>query len=271
MMRSVGSVSKIVGRGKIVSSSFPAGEGAATRCSSRHIMNTSRLGSLGSSSPSSLIYNGCSRQFASKSSSSTATAMSSIKLTPKMTITKQACSTSRPASTSATESSRRVFSNSSKSDGGVGESATTSPEAEGSPFVANLALATVLFGFVGFVFTYSMNAVGRSDGEDDPLAQLKAEAQEARDSTSNPTLTQRKMTPEEIMALESGMGSKEDEHGRMFGSTDDVEVAVAAPADIAALEEEANLKIFRQSQQQQQQQSSSTEDMKKKPWWRFGF
>mmetsp|Transcript_47560 Transcript_47560/g.115875 ORF Transcript_47560/g.115875 Transcript_47560/m.115875 type:complete len:259 (-) Transcript_47560:198-974(-) len=258
MMRSIGSVSRTVGRGKVVSSSFPAGEGAATRCSSRHIMNTSRLGSLGSSSPSSLIYNGCSRQFASKSS-----ALSSIKLTTKMIIPKQACSTSA----SATKSSRRVFSNSSKSDGGIGESATTSAEAEGSPFVANLALGAVLFGFVGFVFTYSMNAVGRSDGEDDPLAQLKAEAQEARDSTSNPTLTQRKMTPEEIMALESGMGSKEDEHGRMFGSEDDVEVAVAAPADIAALEEEANLKIFRQ----RAQQPSSSEDMKKKPWWRFGF
>ena len=160
-----------------------------------------------------------------------------------------------------------MFSNSKKSDGGNGEAATTSAEAEGSPFVANLALATVLFGFVGFVFTYSMNAVGRSDGEDDPLAQLKAEAQEARDSASNPTLSQRKMTPEEIMALESGMGSKEDEHGRMFGPGDDVEVAVAAPADIAALEEEENLKIFRQRQQLQQ----SSADQKKKPWWRFGF
>jgi hypothetical protein len=146
--------------------------------------------------------------------------------------------------------------------------------AESSPFVANLALAAVLFGFVGFVFTYSMNAVGKSDGDDDPLAQLKAEAQEARDSTSNPTLTQRKMTPEEIMALESGMGSKPDS-ADVFGDGQYVEVAVAAPADIAALEEEANLKVFRQKQMQQQGTTSSVAasetPAKKKPWWRFGF
>jgi hypothetical protein len=179
---------------------------------------------------------------------------------------KQIGTVAKPSSTS----SSRTLSGSSKP-----ESSAESAAVEGSPFVANIALATVLFGFVGFVFTYSMNAVGRSDGEDDPLAQLKAEAQEARDSTSNPALTQRKMTPEEIMALESGMGSKEDEHGRLFGSSGDVEVAVAAPADIAALEEEANLKVFRQRQQQQQQPGGATgsdgQQQKKKPWWRFGF
>ena len=85
-----------------------------------------------------------------------------------------------------------------------------------------------------------MNAVGRGEGEEDPLAQLKAEAHEAREAL---TAEQRKkLTPEEILALESGMTGTGGDGGEF-------EIAVAAPADIAALEEEANMKVFQQKQQ----------------------
>ncbi len=128
------------------------------------------------------------------------------------------------------------------------------------PTLQNLALASVLFGFVTGVFLYSMNSVGRGDGDDDPLAQLKAEAHEAQESAAK----NRKLTPQEIQALESGMT-----HGQ-FDRPADLEIAVAAPADIATLEEEANLKIFRQKQNELSGESG--EDRKhKKPWWRFGF
>ena len=48
---------------------------------------------------------------------------------------------------------------------------------------ANLGLAALLVGFVGGVFYYSMSRVGSQDNSesDDPLAQLKLEAQEAMD------------------------------------------------------------------------------------------
>jgi hypothetical protein len=125
----------------------------------------------------------------------------------------------------------------------------------------NTILATALFGFVGGVFLYSMNMVGRSGPESDPLAQLKAEAQEARQNKKGDQ--QQRMTKEEIDALESGMtgGGGED------GDGGKLRVAVAAPADIAQLEEEANLKIFRQKQQD----GGEEEPKKKKRWWRFGF
>jgi len=138
--------------------------------------------------------------------------------------------------------------------------------------VPNVALASVLGGFVTFVFLYSMNAVGRGDGDpaegEDPLAQLKAEAQEARDHRDRSEAgSNRRMTPDEIRALESGLGSA----GAMTGGEADgdriiTEVAVAAPADIAAIEEEANLKIFRKQQEKDEEPKT-----KKKPWWRFGF
>jgi len=48
--------------------------------------------------------------------------------------------------------------------------------------MANVALAVVLVGFVTGVWYYSMTAVGSQEkGGDDPLAQLKLEAQEAMD------------------------------------------------------------------------------------------
>ena len=135
-----------------------------------------------------------------------------------------------------------------------------------SELVPNLALASVLGGFVTFVFLYSMNAVGRGDGDaaegNDPLAQLKAEAQDVRDHRDRVEGSGR-MTEDEIRALESGIVR---DHGEADGDRIITDVAVAAPADIAALEEEANLKIFRK-----QQDDGKELKPKKKPWWRFGF
>jgi hypothetical protein len=146
-----------------------------------------------------------------------------------------------------------------------GKSTYTNPEdipvdtavVDSQTHLANIALAAALAGFCGFVFTYSMNAVGRADTSkdssgDDPLAKLKAEAQEARDNRTSQKA--QRMTPEEVAALESGMSNR---------NKGGVEVAVAAPAEIAQLEEEANLKLF--------QNGDGEAPKKKKPWWRFGF
>ena len=115
-----------------------------------------------------------------------------------------------------------------------------------------------------------MNAVGKGDGNaaegGDPLAQLKAEAQEAREHRDREGGAGGRMTEEEIRALESGLGSAEMmTGGEADGDRIITEVAVAAQADIAALEEEANLKIFRQ-----QQNEGKEPKAKKKAWWRFG-
>jgi len=128
-------------------------------------------------------------------------------------------------------------------------------------------LAGVLGSFVAFVFLYSMGAVGRGDGNanagDDPLANLKAEAQEARETRGKEGGSGGRMTDDEIRALESGLGAADGEHA---GDRNITEIAVAAPADIAALEEEVNLKIFRL-----QQNGGKEPEAKKKAWWRFGF
>jgi hypothetical protein len=116
---------------------------------------------------------------------------------------------------------------------------TTKVDSTKPPTGQNLALAAILVGFVGGVFTYSMNAVGKSQEGIDPLAQLKAEAQDAREHNQH----NRKLTPEEVQALESG--------------------AVGDPADTAQLESEVDVKVSRQKQGDVQE--------KKKPWWRFGF
>ncbi|KAL3905159.1 MAG: hypothetical protein SGARI_004590 [Bacillariaceae sp.] len=104
-----------------------------------------------------------------------------------------------------------------------------------------------------------MNSVGKADGDEDPLAQLKAEAHEAE--LLSKEKNNRKLSQEEIQALESGMTGG----GGKYGAN--VQVAVAAPADIAVLEEEANMKVFRAKQQE----ISGEDGKKKKPWWRFGF
>lgn len=165
---------------------------------------------------------------------------------------------------------RRLLSTSPPSSKPQGAAAAASkPKKTGSSeLLPNIVLASALGGFVTFVFLYSMNAVGRGDGNAaegrDPLAQLKAEAQEAREAKDREGSGGR-MTPDEIRALESGLVMEGEDVNR-----DRIirEVAVAAPADIAAIEEEANLKIFRQRQQDNQ---DTTEPKKKKPWWRFGF
>lgn len=106
-----------------------------------------------------------------------------------------------------------------------------------------------------------MNAVGSGDvpagQEEDPLAQLKAEAQEAK--MNRELQNARRLSSDEIAELESGMNAR----GEMSGK---VEVAVAAPADIARLEEEANMKVFNTKSGQ-----GSAGSEKKKPWWKFGF
>ncbi|CAJ1942248.1 unnamed protein product [Cylindrotheca closterium] len=133
------------------------------------------------------------------------------------------------------------------------QSSSEKPADTPPPTVQNLALASVLAGFTFFVFTYSMNSVGKSDAENDPLAQLKEEAQDARVSKANEH--KKRLTPQEIAALESGMTGAYDKNAK-------VEVAVAAPAEIAELEEQG-LKVFQSKQ--------GGEEKKKKPWWRFGF
>jgi hypothetical protein len=96
-----------------------------------------------------------------------------------------------------------------------------------------------------------MNAVGKADA-DDPLARLQAEAQEAKESREKSHA--RRLTVEEIVALESGSTTQQENGG--------------GRAEIAALEEEANLKIFGKENGDNGGEASNK---KKKPWWRFGF
>ena len=136
-------------------------------------------------------------------------------------------------------------------------SSTTNSSPPDDPTMKNVVLAAGLFGFVASVFFYSLNAVGRGeenlDGELDPLATLKAEAQEARESGKYNQAQQGRMTEEEIHELETG---------RSIGG-DDAEILEAA------LEEEANRKVFGDGGSDDA--SSSKKQTKKKPWWRFGF
>ena len=156
------------------------------------------------------------------------------------------------AVTTARKSNGRALSTSPSSLGDKKKKTKTAQ----SEIIPNVALATILFGFVTSVFLYSMNSVGRgggggSDGTDDPLAQLKAEAQEALDHREKTGATGR-MTPDEIRELESGSG------GTSVADGDEA---------VINLEEEANSKTFHQ----QQQKDESGGGKKKKPWWRFGF
>ena len=148
----------------------------------------------------------------------------------------------------------------SSTSGGSGAAASGTPKPAGSeggekvtndPTMRNIVMALGLFGFVTSVFFYSLNAVGRGEelegGELDPLARLKAEAQEAREMEKYKH--QGRMSQEEIHELETGRSSM----------TDDTAVLEAA------LEEEANMKAFGDD-------SDTTKTAKKKkPWWRFGF
>jgi len=193
----------------------------------------------------------------------------------------------KPPTTTAKRNNRSLSSSSSSSPSpppsskpsGTGDKKKTKK----SVLVPNVVLGTALFGFVMGVFLYSMNAVGAgpvgggdSLDDDDPLAQLKAEAQEAIDHRSKVEGGSGRMSPDEIRALESGLVGAAVVDGKAViidnntGERTVLEVAVAAPADIAALEEEANLKIFRQTNQQTNNDDEK-EGKKKKSWWRFGF
>lgn len=181
-------------------------------------------------------------------------------------------SNNRSLSTSTPPSSKPPTASAPSSSSGGAEKKTKTGTTE---IVPNVLLAAVLGGFVVSVFMYSMNAVGRGDGNasegGDPLALLKAEAQEAREQRGRIEGggANGRMTPDEIQALESGLGSSAD-GGEVDGKRIIREVAVAAPADIAAIEEEANLKIFRM-QQQNNNNNNEEPPKKKKSWWRFGF
>ena len=172
-------------------------------------------------------------------------------------------------SKSSTNTNRRSLSSSSSSPAppsskplSAGEQVKAKTKTGHTEIVPNLILATGLFGFVVGVFWYSMNAVGRGDvltggssgsgengEEEDPLAQLKAEAQEALDhrnkveSEGGGSGSGGRMTPDEIRALESG---------------------AVLGADMTALEEEANRNILGLN-------NSNNGEKKKKPWYRFGF
>jgi len=195
---------------------------------------------------------------------------------------------SKPPTTTAAKRNNRSLSSSSSSPPPVPPSSKPSgagdkKKTKKSVLVPNVVLGTALFGFVTGVFLYSMNAVGAGPGgggdaldDDDPLAQLKAEAQEAIDHRSKVEGGSGRMSPDEIRALESGLVGTAVVDGKAViidnntGERTVLEVAVAAPADIAALEEEANLKIFRQTKQQTNNDDEK-EGKKKKSWWRFGF
>ena len=172
-------------------------------------------------------------------------------------------------SKSSTKTNRRSLSSSSSSPAppsskplSAGDQVKAKTKTGHTEIVPNLILATGLFGFVVGVFWYSMNAVGRGDvltggssgsgengEEEDPLAQLKAEAQEALDhrnkveSEGGGSGSGGRMTPDEIRALESG---------------------AVLGADMTALEEEANRNILGLN-------NSNNGEKKKKPWYRFGF
>jgi len=110
-----------------------------------------------------------------------------------------------------------------------------------------------------------MNAVGRNDSralatEEDPLAQLKAEAQEAKEIRQRQKA--QRMSQEEIAALERGDSSAKRNS-----------VAVTSVDDVDELEQAANRKIFEQEGELKEEAAASNNEnaKKKKPWWRFGF
>lgn len=96
----------------------------------------------------------------------------------------------------------------------------------------NVALATMLVGFVTGVWWYSMNAVGRADE-----ISLELEANEARERAliRNAQEEQNK----DLANLEMGVSGEEDV---------DITVAVAAPDEIASQEEDENQALLKQSE-----------------------
>jgi len=121
----------------------------------------------------------------------------------------------------------------------------------------NLALATLLVGFVAGVFAYSMDSVGNAnsnsvvgDGKSDPLARLKAEAKEAQHELvkKNANL----LSPKQIQELEQGMAVEYDNAKSHLSPTVVQTLATEQVKQDLFMKDEATTK-------------------KNKPWWRFGF
>mmetsp|Transcript_33501 Transcript_33501/g.50533 ORF Transcript_33501/g.50533 Transcript_33501/m.50533 type:complete len:185 (-) Transcript_33501:141-695(-) len=93
---------------------------------------------------------------------------------------------------------------------------------------ANYATAAALMGFVGYVFWYSMNAVGQNSEKNDPLATLQKEAAEARAIQAK-----KESNTADLAQLDVGFTKEQAERGV-------ITLAVAAPDDIATKEEERN-------------------------------
>eukprot|EP00566_Odontella_aurita_P022166 CAMPEP_0113582568 /NCGR_PEP_ID=MMETSP0015_2-20120614/31989_1 /TAXON_ID=2838 /ORGANISM="Odontella" /LENGTH=236 /DNA_ID=CAMNT_0000487259 /DNA_START=18 /DNA_END=725 /DNA_ORIENTATION=- /assembly_acc=CAM_ASM_000160 len=98
----------------------------------------------------------------------------------------------------------------------------------------NYATAASLVGFVGFVWWYSMQSVGRSDGG---FEELQAEADEARVEAEKKSLSE--IEAERLAEIDVTMSNLETEDGEDVG--EGVIVAIAAPDEIAREEEEMNL------------------------------
>jgi hypothetical protein len=119
--------------------------------------------------------------------------------------------------------------------------------------LSNLILGSALLLFVTGVFTYSMNAVGKTSPngiDDDPLAQLRAEAEDVRRTDLALLHRTKKMTPQEIELLESGVGTIG------VGSGNEMEDGTTTTSGGGG-----------------GMVPAGTENKKgnKKPWWRFGF
>jgi len=92
----------------------------------------------------------------------------------------------------------------------------------------NYGTALVLAGFCTSVWWYSIQSVGRAEGG---IEDLQAEANEAREGRAEREISEGKM--EELAGLDVTMN-------QMSGDMEGVEVAVAAEAEIAQMEEDLN-------------------------------
>lgn len=113
--------------------------------------------------------------------------------------------------------------------------ATLTPEQR----MRNFGTAGFLVAFVGGVWWYSMQAVGRAEADE---VSLRAEAEEARGAAEREMMQQKEA--EELAELEVTMANlaEAEAGGELIDVKDaDITVAVAAPDDIAREEEERNI------------------------------
>ena len=101
--------------------------------------------------------------------------------------------------------------------------------------MANYGTAAGLFGFVGFVFWYSMSTVGQMKGDEDSLSIFEQEASAGRVAKAKQAAQDR--TAEELVGLDMGMSEKDLE-------SQGITLAVAAPDDIATREEDLNKAVL---------------------------